>query len=421
VHYHDAAHYYLGAKYAPELGYTGLYRCLIEADVEEDRWPSSPNRPVRDLRTNRMVSQGALLAEGSACAPRFSAARWAAFKQDAMFFQSQLSRPAWEGLLADHGYNATPVWTWIFGPLVGSRPASASWLEALVHVDEVLYAILLLGLLWGFGLRAGAIAALVIGLGFPWIWLWTGGSVGRSLWLLMTLVGLGSLFRGLPIVAGILLGGATALQMFPGALFLGPLLGLLLDRVRRRPAPAHAQRLLLAGLSTLLVMIVASLRVAGTGLWYDFLHNSSKHVATVFFNRIGLGQLAVIGCPTLVRGLLGLTGALLFVLVLARMRSVAARLSLSSMVPLVTFNLSSYYLTVLAGAAPLLATPTRAALAMAVLVLLPQAGVLLQSEVPREGYYAVVSGLYLLGAVGLLAWLGSPKASLDTGEVPVRD
>jgi hypothetical protein len=177
----------------------------------------------------------------------------------------------------------------------------------------------------------------------------------------------------------------------------------------------------LAGLSTFLVLSVASLRVAGASLWYDFLRNSLKHMASASNNRIGLGQLAIGGCPSLVCALLGLTCAILFVLVWARMRTTAARLSISSLLPLVTFNLSSYYLTILAGAAPLLATPRRAVLAVAILVLLPQIGVLLQSEVPGQGYYAVVSGLYLLAALGLLAWLSRRGTNLETWEAMGRD
>jgi hypothetical protein len=420
VHYHDAAHYFLGAKYAPELGYTGLYRCLVEADTQEARWPSGPDRPVRDLRSNQIVTQGALLADGVSCSSRFSADRWADFKQDAMFFQSQLPRSSWEAVLSDHGYNATPVWTWMFASLLGSQPASVPRLKAFMYLDEAMYAVLLLGLLWGFGLRAGVLAALVIALGFPWIWLWTGGGIGRSVWLLVTLVGLGTLLRGLPIIAGILLGSGAALQVFPGLLFLGPLAGLLIDRIRRQPGPVHSRRLLLAGSSTFLVLTLASLRVAGADLWYDFVRNSLKHMASVSNNRIGLGQLAIIGCPSLACALLGLTYATLLVLVWARMRTTAARLSLSSLLPLVTFNLSSYYLTVLAGAAPLLATPRRAVTAVAILVLLPQMGVLLQSEVPGQGYYAVVSGLYLLAALGLLAWLSRRTTGLDTWEAKGR-
>ena len=32
IHYYEFYHYYLGAKYAPELGYTRLYDCTVAAD-----------------------------------------------------------------------------------------------------------------------------------------------------------------------------------------------------------------------------------------------------------------------------------------------------------------------------------------------------------------------------------------------------
>ena len=34
IHYYEFYHYYLGAKYAPELGYTRLYECTVAAEDE---------------------------------------------------------------------------------------------------------------------------------------------------------------------------------------------------------------------------------------------------------------------------------------------------------------------------------------------------------------------------------------------------
>ena len=181
VHYHDAAHYFLGAKYAPELGYTLLYDCIAEAAWQEQRWPSDARLSVRDLRSNQVRPLSEALANGSLCMARFTPARWGDFRRDVVFFQSQLHPAAWRALLSDHGYNATPVWTWILRTsLLRDRPASPGWLASLSHLDDLGYGLLLLGLVWGFGARAGVLGALIMGLGFPWIALWTGGGIGRA-------------------------------------------------------------------------------------------------------------------------------------------------------------------------------------------------------------------------------------------------
>src|SRR5262245_57388389 len=51
IHLHDVAHYYLGAKYFPELGYQSLYTALLRAEAEkyQDHFRSLE---ARDLETN---------------------------------------------------------------------------------------------------------------------------------------------------------------------------------------------------------------------------------------------------------------------------------------------------------------------------------------------------------------------------------
>src|SRR5689334_5822025 len=50
IHYHEMYHYYLGAKYAPELGFTRLYECTVVAEDEfAHLGPALERVPVRDL------------------------------------------------------------------------------------------------------------------------------------------------------------------------------------------------------------------------------------------------------------------------------------------------------------------------------------------------------------------------------------
>ncbi len=405
VHYHDAAHYFLGAKYAPELGYTRLYACLAEAAREENRWPGVLVPTVRDLRSNAVVPLAAALEQGRDCAARFGPARWADFRRDTVFFQSQLHPAAWAALLMDHGFNATPSWTFILHTLIlGDRPASTSWLETLSRLDDVGFGLLLLILVWGFGARAGTLAALVIGLGFPWISLWTGGGVGRSLWLLCALAGLAAYERGREAAAGALVGVSAALQIFPALFLSGSLLALVADWRGGRAPDARRRRFLLAFAIAGLGLTLLSLLVAGPSLWLDFARNGLKHMASMSSNRIGIGQiLAVLHWPAWLAWLGALGMLVLWLKAASRQASDGHRASLAVCLPLFVFNLSSYYLAVLAGAAPRLVSPARMALAMLILVVIPQGMAGLTADLPGPAYYAGVSLLFVAAAAVWLA------------------
>jgi hypothetical protein len=404
VHYHDAAHYFLGAKYAPELGYTRLYDCLATAAAQEERWPVDARQPIRNLRSNELETLSATLQNGPRCTSRFAPSRWSDFRRDMVFLQSQLHPAAWGALLTDHGYNATPIWTWLLRTcLLRDRPASLAWLVTLSHVDDVGYGLLFVCLLWGFGARAGVLAALIIGLGFPWIALWTGGGLGRSLWLLTAVAGLGCLRRSRVRASGALLGLSAGLQVFPALLLAGPGLTLAWDWIRRRAIDRARTSLFLSALLTLALLFALSCTVNGLGLWADFFHNGIKHAASTSTNRIGMGQpAAVLGWPGVITWLLRAGFLSLWFLALPRQRTDADRTTLSVLLPPAVFTLSSYYLAILACLAPRLARPMGAALALTVLVLLPQLVALLAPGVPGPGSYAAISLLFILAGAVLL-------------------
>ena len=63
IHYYEFYHYYLGAKYAPELGYTRLYECTVAAEDEfAHLGPRLERAPIRDLTTNVLGSSAEALA-----------------------------------------------------------------------------------------------------------------------------------------------------------------------------------------------------------------------------------------------------------------------------------------------------------------------------------------------------------------------
>src|SRR5216684_1784860 len=76
VHYYDAFHYFMGAKYLPELGYSGLYEATLVAGRELGAFGAI--NYVRDLTT--YVPRSAATVAPDPIRSRFSRARWEMFK-----------------------------------------------------------------------------------------------------------------------------------------------------------------------------------------------------------------------------------------------------------------------------------------------------------------------------------------------------
>jgi hypothetical protein len=416
VHYHDAAHYFLGAKYAPELGYSGLYRCLAVVEHREGRWPlPQQGRPIRDLDTNELVAFTGAISEETVCTSAFTPERWEAFKRDAVFLQSQIAPDAWMDLLVDHGYNATPVWTWVWKTfLIRDAPADTALLESLARIDEVLYLILMGAVLWGFGIEAGTLALLVFAIGFPWVYTWTGGGLGRSMWLLCTVIGVSLLRKDRPLAAGAALGAAGALQVFPLVLLGGPALALVVKTVRSRELDSGAIKLLGAAAVAFAGLVALGLGVRGPNAYVEFIHNSAKHVSTPSANRLGLGKILYyvseadpsrVTLPTGLAQMLFWAALIAFVVLFGVAALHAAkdehRVILSVLLLLVVFQLSSYYWAILMCVAPLAMVRAGRSIVLLSLMLGTQMGALLLGELPRHGYYAAVSLALILFSIYL--------------------
>jgi hypothetical protein len=108
LHFSELYHYYLGAKYFPELQYTGLYECTAIADLENGHEAEVLGRRIRNLRTNIVEGTSDIRSDPSRCKSAFSAARWESFKKDVDWFHSKMSPDYWSRIQRDHGYNGTP-------------------------------------------------------------------------------------------------------------------------------------------------------------------------------------------------------------------------------------------------------------------------------------------------------------------------
>jgi hypothetical protein len=288
THGWELFHYYVGAKYAPELGYDGLYACTALADVE-DGVDLGPGRPVRDLRSDRPGSQAEALASRPACRGRFDEAGWRSFRSDVAFFRGYLG-DEWLQVLSDHGHNATPAWNLVGGAVARLVPASDGGMRLLASLDLALLGLLLVAAARVFGTPTACVIALFLGTNALSRFAWTGGALLRYDWLLLAFLGIAALRRGRPGWAGAALAASALLRVFPAVLLVGLGLQALFDAVFEGPATAWRRlRPVAAGaLITVLAGFAASSAVAGASSWSAFTVNSRKYLQTEAENKLGL-------------------------------------------------------------------------------------------------------------------------------------
>ncbi len=290
-HVSDITHYYLGAKYFPELDYTRLYACVAVADQEDGLRGPALERPMRDLATNTRITSAAALDSPERCKRHFSPQRWAGFRHDVRFLRAQVDWRTWNRFQIDHGYNATPTWGVLGRALTSLGPATVTQLRALLLVDTALLLAMWSAVVWGFGWRIACVAAVFWGTHYASPFEWTGGGLLRQDWLAATVIGIALLRRERPAAAGFLLAYATLLRLFPGLVVLGVALGAAggMLRARHFTLAREQRRFVAGGLLALAVLLpLSALATGGFGSWRAFSDNSRVLLSTPAPNHMGL-------------------------------------------------------------------------------------------------------------------------------------
>lgn len=296
VHVWDTYHYVLGAKYFPEVGYTGLYEATLAAERAAGILPPGSTLPVRDLSTNEIRMESA--DDALAAWPARLGPRWPDFVTDVLWFRTRTTPEHFRRILLDHGYNATPAWEILGSALArAAGPVTDRSIRLLVLADPLLLlgAWLLVGR--AFGWRTTCVALVLWGTLYPSRFTWTGGSFLRMDWLAAAMIGVALLKLGRPRLAGAALAFATLLRLFPGALLLG--LGVAaaarLAKERKLDAVREELRVAQGALLATALLLPLSLLAAGGfgsvrwGAWGELAANSRKHLATPLTNNVGLG------------------------------------------------------------------------------------------------------------------------------------
>lgn len=292
IHDWEWTHYYIGAKYFHELDYDKLYECIAVADSEDGLAGKVARRKLTNLRTNVLEGTAEILAHPERCKNEFSAGRWAEFRHDVSFFRGRQSSSRWEDLQTDHGYNATPVWNIAGSVLANLAPAGNAQLYSLALLDP-LYFLAMAGLMvWAFGWRTTAVALLVLATSFPARFYWTGGSYLRWDWLFYTVAAICCLRKDRPLLAGLALGYAALLRIFPALIFAGPVLAAGFEYWRDRRLDRRWIRFFLgAALAGAVLAPLGAATAGGFGAYRKFAENTIKHKETPLTNHMGLRTL----------------------------------------------------------------------------------------------------------------------------------
>ena len=287
IHYWDAYHYFMGAKYLPELGYFKLYEATYVAGRELGAFADITH--VRDLPTNR--GRWVSSIDAPAVRGRFAPERWEMFKRDLAFLQPRV--PKWPAFFLDHGYNDPPPRALLLHLLLRWVPANRLTLGVLTMLDYLLMAVAF-GFVWrAFGAIPAALTGAFLALSFFGRFDLIGGSILRWDWLAALLVGVAAFTRGFGRTAGVLFAYAILARIFP-AFFLVPLAIKWLQGRLARTSDRTLTHCLVwaigAVLAVTLGLAVAGVRLPTIPEYIARIHVHSQSTST---NRIGLGPFLI--------------------------------------------------------------------------------------------------------------------------------
>ncbi len=292
IHYYDMYHYYFGGKYFPELGYYDLYAATVAADQDGPRFFEEIEdfEYIRDLRADEYITLHEALADSQRIRSLFSTERWAEFKADLSAYQEQMPSQHWAEALTDYGFNASPVWV-LTGGLAANLLSAESLPQLIIlgWLDVLLMAGAFYLIYMAFGLRVLAFAVLLFGLNFTHRYEHMSGSLLRLDWLALLVSALALLKMRRSNMAGVLLGWATMLRVFPALFLVGIAVRALVRIYRGEPYFNKDTRTMVFAMGTAAVLFSGSLLMpSGLAAWSDFTGNISYHTKRLTVKRIAL-------------------------------------------------------------------------------------------------------------------------------------
>jgi len=292
IHYYDMYHYYFGGKYFAELGYFDLYSATVAADQDGPHFFDGLEDfdTIRDLRADELIPWHEAEVDFERIRARFSNERWTDFQADLVAFQTRMPSKYWAEAMTDYGFNASPIWVMTGGLAANLLSAeSLSQLIFLGWLDVLLMSGAFVLLYKAFGLRVLAFSILLFGLNYTQRYQQMSGSLLRLDWLACLISAMALLKMRRENLAGVLLGWATMLRVFP-ALFLVGIAVRGLYRIYRGEAYFNRDvRTMVLAMGTAGVLFAGSLAMpSGLTGWNQFASNIGYHTKRLTVKRIAL-------------------------------------------------------------------------------------------------------------------------------------
>jgi hypothetical protein len=290
-HFSELWHYYLGSKYARELGPYRIYEATAAAKKEAGV-PQADGR-VRDQRhPMRMISiEEAIQKFDQDGRSRFSPERWEAYKADVLGLWKASGQKYWP--MHDMGYNPPPSYSFMVGAVSSILPPSAFTLELMAAIDWMLALACLILLVRTFGVSSGFLFAMVYLTNPLSNWMWVGGAYFRNIELFCLCAALCALQTKRFWATGAALGLATSSRLFPLVFLAGALLPLWKIWLYQPNFKNTLKPLqLVGGFAAVTVLILGgSLIQQGPQNWRESLEKISNHGNIFFAYHIGAKKL----------------------------------------------------------------------------------------------------------------------------------
>jgi hypothetical protein len=291
VQTHEFYHYYLNAKYFPELGYFDLYRCTVAAMAAERGEPQQAL--IRDLRGFLETTVVDTADIGERCDGAFSNERWAQFRTDLRWFGRAFVEGQWKKVLTDQGFNPSPVWTLIGRPVASIFPAEDGPMRVLARLDLLLVVLSLAFVGWAFGFEVLCVATLVWATNPLHRYLWMGDAFLRYPWFASCIIGICLLRKERHFGAGVLLALSSLLRIFPLLFIAGYGLGAIRRWLRGEGLGKGFREFAMGAALTSIALPLLAIPVCGRGseVLTEFATNIGSWSSITPTNSLGLPAL----------------------------------------------------------------------------------------------------------------------------------
>jgi hypothetical protein len=312
THWHEIYHYYLGAKYFPELGYNGLYEAVLLADSKSVK-PMITKNFLRSLRepTYPITREEGLKRAKEEFLPKFTTERWAEFKGD-LEQMKEFAADDWLDLgMFDAGYNPPPTWAVLgynISNLISINQSEAffdlrpSWyqMEFLPLIDLAMLLILCLLIFRYFGFVYFSCFVLLFTTSYVAGMGWISGSLLRYTWFFALSLGILFLLKERFLLAGCFLALSTMDRIFPIVFAVSAGLGLIAKFLMNRNNENYKNivNYTKAFLITAIIMFSISVMQFGFDSWKSFFTKIEAHNKMFFVHHIGYKRLAVFDAKT---------------------------------------------------------------------------------------------------------------------------